>query len=216
MKTDIAKKVEQFFGRYPLRTFSKGQILIYAGDDPQAIQYLVNGRVQQYDISYRGDEVVVNIYQPPAFFPMSWAINRMPNKYFFQTLTDVELRQAPPEDVLDFLKSNPDVMLDLTSRLYSGMDGLIRRMAHLMGGSANSRLLYELLIECKRFGTPEKDGSYRLDVNEGELANRTGMSRETVSRQIKSLKEQKLITVSRKGLVLRDVAAIERKLGSNL
>lgn len=216
MTTEVAQKIQDFFENYPIRKFSKGQILIYAGDNPPAIQYLVSGKVQQYDISYRGDEVVVNIYQPPAFFPMSWAVNKTPNRYFFQTVTETEIRQAPPEDVLQFLMDNPDVMLDLLSRLYSGMEGLLRRMAHLMGGSASSRLLYELLIECKRFGKPEKDGAYRLEVNESELATRTGMSRETVSRQISKLKEQGLLEVSRKGLLLRDVEAIEHKLGSSL
>lgn len=216
MTTEVARKIQDFFEKYPIRNFPKGQILIYAGDNPPGILYLVNGKVQQYDISYRGDEVVVNIFQPPAFFPMSWAVNKTPNKYFFQTVTDVELRQAPPEEALEFLQVNPDVMLDLLSRLYSGMEGLLRRMAHLMGGSASSRLLYELLIESKRFGELDPNGSSRLDVNESELATRTGMSRETVSRQMRKLKEQGLLEISRKGLLLIDVAEIETKLGSSL
>lgn len=216
MKTDVREKVAGFFARYPVQKIPKGQILVQAGDDPEGIYYMESGKVQQYDISYRGDEVVVNIFQQPAFFPMFWAVNKTPNRYFFQTLTDTKVRQAPSDDVVEFLQNNPDVLWDLLARLYSGMDGLVRRMAHLMGGSAKSRVLFELLIESKRFGVKQSDNSYKLTVNGGELASRTGLTRETVSRQMRALKEQGLIEISRGGLVLKDPAVIEEKLGTSL
>ena len=43
------------------------------------------------------------------------------------------------------LQANPDVVYDLLTRLYRGLDGLLGRMSQLMAGSAKSRLMYELL-----------------------------------------------------------------------
>lgn len=216
MTPQVAKKVEKFFSEYPLRQYSKGELLILADENPKHIYYLVSGLVREYDISYRGDEIVVNVFKHPAFFPMSWAINKTPNRYFFEAYSKVAVREAPPQDALEFIKRNSDVMFDLLGRLYIGVEGMSRRMAHLMGGSAKSRLLFELILEAKRFGKPREDGSYLMVLNESEIASRAGLSRETVSREIRELKKMNLIEVGRKGILLQDIESLEAKLGSNL
>jgi CRP/FNR family transcriptional regulator len=212
----VSAKVAAFFGKYPLKEFAKGEILILADENPKYIYYLIEGHVREYDISYRGDQVVVNVFKPQAFFPMSWAIAKTPNRYFFDAGEKVVVRMAPPEEVMEFAKSNPDVVLDLLTRLYSGIDGMRRRMAHLMGGSAKSRLLFELIIECRRFGKQQKDGSFLININESEIGARAGLSRETVSREMNNLKKRNLISVGRQGIILKDLDALEQNLGPDL
>lgn len=206
-------KIEDFFGRYRPRKYPKGQMLILSGDETDYIYHLVKGRVKEYDVSYRGDEVILNIFKPPAFFPMSLAINKTRNPYIYEAETELEIRQAPAEDVLKFLKSNPDVMYDLLSRVYRGVDGLLGRMAHLMAGSARSRLLHELVLECRRFGESQTDGSILLKINEKDLGARAGLSRETVNREVSKLKKEGLIAVQRNDIRIKDVAILEVMLG---
>lgn len=216
MEAGVAKKIENFFGRYPVMTFDKGQILIMPGDDPKHIYHLTEGHVRVYDVSYGGDEIVVNVFKPPAFFPMSWPVAQVPNRYFFETGEKTKAYLAPPQDVLEFVKDNPDVLLDLLARLYSGAEGLTRRMAHLMGGSARSRLLFELIIECHRFGKRQKNGSYNISLSESELGARSGLSRETVNRGINELKKLNLLSVKHSGIILNDINALESRLGTDL
>ena len=210
----VTKKIDEHFSTYPKRSYPKGQILVFADESPAHVFYMVSGSVRKYDVSYRGDEVIVNLFKPPAFFPMSWAINRTPNRYFYKTETDVELHVISADDALQFVTDNPDVMLDLLSRIYKGMDGLLGRVVHLMSGSAKSRLLYELIMECRRFGTQNPDGSYTLIANEVDLAARSGLSRETVSREMKKVKTGSLVSVSGKGITINDLDALEKKLGT--
>ena len=211
----MAKTVKAFFAKYPVKRFKKGQIIAYGGEDLPGVFYLVSGTVRQYDITAHGDEVVVNVFKPPAFFPMSWAINRRKNLYFFETLEETVLHQAPAEEAVAFLQNNPNVMFDLLKRLYSGVDGLQRRMAHLMGGSASSRLLFELITECKRFGKRQPDGGYVLAVSEGELASRMGVARETVNRELGKIKNQGLIEYEH-GIHIPDLRKLEAVLGDGL
>lgn len=213
-KDSIATKVQEFFSTYPLRQDSKGQILVHAGDNPPGIFYLITGQVQQYDISDKGEPVVVNVFKPGAFFPMSWAINKTPNQYFFETATDVEYILAPAKEVVQYLQTNPEVTFDLLARVYSGTDGLLRRMAHIMGGSARTRILFELLVQTSRFGRPEDGKSYLVKLSEQELANRAGLSRETVSRGLGGLKD--LVTVTREGMLIHDPLLLEEELGTHL
>lgn len=216
MDAQVSTKIDQFFGKYPKRSYPKGQILVFADESPEHIYHLITGKVRKYDVSYRGDEVIVNVFKPPAFFPMSWAINHTKNKYFYKTEEQSELHVVPADDTLEFLKANPDVMLDLLSRLYSGMDGLLGRVVHLMSGSARSRLLYELIIECRRFGKKQEDGSYFLSTSESDIAARSGLSRETVGREIHKLKEKNLIGIERSGIIVKDLAEVQRLHGSEI
>jgi CRP/FNR family transcriptional regulator, cyclic AMP receptor protein len=213
MASEITDKVHLHFSQYPKRVYPKGQILVFADESPEHIFYIVKGRVRKYDVSYRGDEIVINLFKPPAFFPMSWAINRSPNSYFYKTETETEIHLIPTDDALAFLQTNPDVMLDLLSRIYQGMDGLLGRMVHLMSGTARSRLLYELIIECRRFGRPTKNGEYQLEISEVDLAARSGLSRETISREMRKLKERGWVKLATGGIVVKDVGALEEVLG---
>jgi len=216
MSEAVADKVQAVFSQYPKRTYPKGQILIFADETPEHIYYLTHGRVRKYDVSYRGDEVIVNIFKPGAFFPMSEAINHTPNKYFYKTETATELHIVPFTAALELLQNNPDVMFDLLSRIYRGMDGMLGRMVQLMSGSAKGRLLYELLIECRRFGQKNEDDTYLLDITEVDLAARSGLSRETVSREMKQIKAAGIAEVNAKGIIICDVALLEKRVGTDL
>lgn len=83
MEEALVKKIDAFFTQFKYQKYKKGEILIRADDDPTGIFYLKKGTVKEYAISKKGDEVVVNIFKPASFFPMSWAINNTYNRYYF-------------------------------------------------------------------------------------------------------------------------------------
>lgn len=213
MDTIIAEKVKDAFSAYPKRLYPKGQILLFADEDPTHIFYILSGKVRMFTITYRGDEAIANIFSDGTFFPMSWAMNGVPNTYFFKTEEDTIIHLIPPEDARRYLQENPDVVMDMLSRVYSGIDGLLGRMVYLMSGSAKSRLMYELLIESRRFGEKLRDGTIKLRVNEQDLAARAGMTRETVSREIQRLKAKGWLSIGKHGgIVIVSLVDIEATL----
>lgn len=211
--TDVANKVDAFFSKYPVRTYTKGQVLVFAGEDPGYIFYLTKGRVRKYDVSYRGEKVIVNIFRTGAFFPMSWALDRTPNTYYYETEAETRLHVVPPEDAKQFLVDNPDVTLDLLTRVYRGTEGLLGRMVHLMSGTARSRVLYDLIVESRRFGMRKGDGEYELSTSEVEIAARSGLSRETVSREMRKLKERDWVRINNGIITVTNIADLERAIG---
>lgn len=215
MDETVAKKIEDFFAQYRVRKYAKGQILILNGDETDYVYHLEKGNVKQYDVTYRGDEIILNIFKPPAFFPMSLAVNKAKNPYIYEAETDVELRQAPADETVEFIKANPDVLFNLLSRVYRGVDGLLGRMTYLMASSAKSRLIYELIIEARRFGKPEA-GGYILSTSEKDLGARAGLSRETVSREMAKLKNEGLVEIKNKTVVIANTVALEKKLGQEV
>jgi CRP-like cAMP-binding protein len=191
-------------------------VLVQAGESPAGVFYVTSGRVTQYDISGNGTNIVVNTFKSAAFFPMSWAINDTHNNYFFEATTKVTAHMAPAKDVVAFLHDNPDVTFDLLSRVFRGSDGLLRRMAHLMGGDAKTRLLFELLNAAHRFGESQANGTVFVPLKEVDMAKHSGLARETVNRTVQTLKAAGLIEIRHNGFILQDLAKLEAALGSDI
>lgn len=212
MDKSVAKLIEDFFSQYRVRKYPKGQVLLLNGETPEYVYNLVAGRVKQYDVTYRGDEVILNVFKPPAFFSMSIVINNTSNPFIYEAETEVELRQAPAADVVKFLREHPTVTFDLLSRVYRGLDGLLDRIVHLMTGSAKSRLMFEVLVACRRFGNIQPDNSVSIKISETDLAARAGLSRETVSREMKKLEDSGLVSLKSGTLMVKDITVFEKKV----
>jgi CRP-like cAMP-binding protein len=212
MEEQVAKKIEDFFTKFRQAQYQKGEILIRAEEEPTGVFYLKEGMVKEYAISPKGEEVVINIFRPVSFFPMSWAINNTHNKYYYEAVTPLTVLKAPRGEVVTFLKENPDVLFDLMRRVFKGTDGLIARMTYLMTGSAYLRLITEIIIQAKRFGEKKKDESIKLTITEVDLAERSGMTRETVSREIKKLKNKDLIKFGKGEILIEKIKLLEDEL----
>ena len=212
---DVTKKLSDFFTGTDERMYSKDDIITFANQDPEGVLFLVEGLVEQYDVTPEGNKITVNIFKPPAFFPMSWAINKTPNLYFYAALSNVKVKRAHPDKVAKFLQENPDVMFDLLSRVYKGTDGLLRRLVLAASGIASSRLIYELLLEAYRFGYGVDGATKKIKIRQSSLAARSGLARETVSRELHKMEREGLIELTKPGMLLY-IKKLEARLDLNI
>lgn len=213
---DISEKIAKFFKQYPQQTYDKHELLLQPEEPVNSVFYITKGRISQYDIATNGSEMIVNVFKPEAFFPMSSAINHTPNLYFFEASLATTVYAAPKDDAVRFLHENPEVVFDLLARVYRGVDGVLRRMAHLMGGNAESRLIFELLNSAYRFSEPQPNAAVLVQLNESDLARHSGLARETVNRTLHSLKAAGLLETGRSGILIKDITQLETQLGTNL
>lgn len=195
----VSQKVETYFSTYPTRMYHRGEILIQPGDKPQAF-YITQGQVAQYDIARNGQKLIVNIFKPGAFIPLSCILNDTASTFFFEASDQTIVQVAPATDVHNFLQDNSDITLDALTRLSRGSDGLLLRLARAMEGDAEERILQELMIIQDRF--PEL--GQEISITDTELSARTGLARETVSRTLKKLDAKGIIKSSRGKIILGD------------
>lgn len=212
MEQSIKNKLDEFFTQYKRQTFKPGEFIIRADEDPQGVYYLTAGNVRMYAISRNGDELVLNIFKPLSFFPMNWAVNDSQNNYYFEASSEVETWRAPRHAVIEFVKKNPDVLFDLLSRVYKGTDGMLSRMMYLMTGGAYLKLIIELIIYGKRFGKRLESNEIEITITEKSLAAQSGLTRETVSRELHKLREKRLVNFSKNLLTIVNLENLEEEL----
>ena len=190
--TTTEQLTKDFFAAYLERAYAKGELLLRPGDSG-IVYYIESGVVVQYDISERGEKLVVNTYKPGSFLYLPNLLGQSDINFFFEASEQVVARRAPSRDVATFIAQQPGVAYDTLVRLTRGTDGLLRRMAGTMAGGAEARVLQELKLLQARF--PSAEGKVAITIV--ELAAQTGLARETVSRAVKKLRETGAVSVAR-------------------
>lgn len=209
----VRKKLDRFFSQSKPFYYKKGDILVRAGDPIFGIFFLKKGYVRQYVVSEKGDELTIHIYKPVCFFPIMLVFYGQQNLYYFEAMGDIEVWRAKPEKVVEFLKDEPDVLLDLTRRFAAGLVGLSTRIENLMFKDTYSRVASLLTYFAKRFGRREgKVIIIKLPLTHKDLAAWVGAPRENVSRQIEKLKKKALIiTFDNHVIAVNDIRKLEEE-----
>ena len=212
MKDPLLHRLDLFFHKYKPLHYKRGETILRAGDQPQGIFYLKKGFVRVHSISKAGEELTLIIFKSGDIFPVSWAVNNVPSGYFVETMTDSSLWRVPRDQFLGFVSDKPDILFELNRRMLDRFLGLMQRMEYLVFGNAPSKVASILLICAERFGS--KFGAKTIidvPLTHNDIATLVGMTRETVSIEMKKLENEGLIGYRGKLLVVLNVRGLRKK-----
>jgi CRP-like cAMP-binding protein len=198
-----------FASSYPAVFFVASETIVHPGDLPQDIYVLESGSVHQLDISPTGNEVIINIFAPPAFLSVFWLFEDIENRFTYRAVDQVVARKIPRAEMQKYLLENPQFTYDTMQRLVRGLDGFVLKLTHQMYGTAEQKIATELVIEARRFHKNSKL-QIPLKIGVNDIAARTGLARETVSRQLQKMIVKKLIEKSASTIIITDLAKLEQ------
>lgn len=206
------QKITDFFTRYPALAFKKGATIIQPGDEIQSIYFIQRGYVRMYVVSENGRELTLSIFKPGSYFPFFLVLCSIPNSYTYESFTEVTLRKTPKADVLHFLESNPDVLMEFTSRLSIGLNGILTNMQFLLFGSIENRITSLLHMLSKRFGEIQSDNTLviTLPLTHQDIASMIGATRETTSLELETLVRKHIIIYKKKHVTIMNVQSLEQ------
>ncbi|MCL4417203.1 MAG: Crp/Fnr family transcriptional regulator [Patescibacteria group bacterium] len=208
----LTQKLEKFFSKYKSINYKKGEVILRPEDIPLGVFYIKSGYVKLYSVSDEGNELTLNIFKPHTYFSMMWTISDIKNSLFFEAMTNTELLRAPKEDVVKFLKSEPEILFDLTRRLLIGLDAILTRMDYLLLGDARSRVMSTVLSLIERFGIKEKDEIIlEIPLTHKDISNLAGLTRETTSIELKKLSDKGIIINKNRQLIVKNIAKLREE-----
>ncbi|GEM_PF-1445347 len=212
---NTSTQVDAFFGQFQAFSFKAEDLIIHAGEKAPIIYYLKSGIVKQSAISQQGQESTITFYKPGAFFPLVWAVQDKPVPYDFRAVTNGHGWSTSTEKVTAFLKQNAEVTYELCLRLLSGLEGMSRKAEFALQATASLRVREAILTLAYRFGNgEEKNLEIELTLTHHQLAEITGLSRETVTRELTTLRDQNLIQISNKFFTIPSLTALEATLAA--
>lgn len=211
--SDLTAKIENFFSQFQKHTYKKGELIIQPDKNPLGAYFVKKGFVREYGISRTGMEISLHIFVPRTYFPMMWVVAGIPNRYYYEALTNVELYSAPKEKIITFLKENPDVLWDLSERVFLGLDKLTLRLEYLSLGKAYEKVISIILYIARHFGV-EQQGKIVTNhkFTHRDIAALAGISRETTSREWEKLEKKGLIKYDKQYIVIEDINKLSEEL----
>lgn len=180
------------------RQFHRGAVIVTQGDPGDAMFLIAQGQVKVAVFAEDGREVILSVLASSGFFGEMALLDDEPRSAHVIAMTDATLLQLRREDFQARLRASPELgvalLKELTRRLRRA-DETIASMALL---DVNGRIAH-LLLELAR----EEDGRrITRKLTHATIAQMVGSSRETVSRTMRSLAMQKVISVNRREIVL--------------
>lgn len=199
MAQDITnKRFQAFLERHPVRTFKKGEIIIFQGEAPRAAFIVKRGIIKAYNLSVGGDEKPVAFYSAGSVFPGAWVYGKMPNAmFYYEAFTpEASLYMVKREEFVAFIKANPEMLYQEMDRYLTDKVGHSMRLNALQHSRASDKLLYTLHYLALSNGhkvTPQVV-EIELDLTHQDFANLTGLTRETAATELNKLKHRGVIS----------------------
>lgn len=211
----LKDQLTTFFASYPVRTYSSGSIIIYAGDQPNGIYFIESGLIRQYFISKQGTEFSIMLHKPGSLFPLPYIFSHNPSDTFFEAMSpEVQIHIAPVTQVHTFLQKNPSILFELFKKLALDIELMEKFLEFEVLGDAYIKLAFSLYILVKQFGKKQADGKLliNLKMTQLELASFSALTHETVNRKLMELKKHTIVEIKDSYLIVSNYSKLEELL----
>lgn len=212
MVDEPLSKLHKFYTQYNPLHYKKKSLILHADDTPEEVFYIKEGFVRAYRISEQGEELTIIILKPRDFFPVTYGLNTLPNSYYLEAMTSLQIWKVPRKEFMSFLKDHPDVYHELTNKMMARFGGLLTRMEYLVFGNAYTKVATTILICAKSFG--ERWGEnliVTVPFTHKDIAAMVGITRETACLEMKKLERKGLIGHLGRLLIIKDIQALEEE-----
>jgi CRP/FNR family cyclic AMP-dependent transcriptional regulator len=190
----------------------KGEILFQQGDEGTALYIIVQGRIK-ISLSRRMDNVTLAILGQGEFLGEMALLDDLPRSADAIALEDSLLYVLNRKDFLSFLTNNGhtvNAILNSLSRRLRKTDDQVAEMCFL---NLSGRLA-KRLVELAETQEPEEGNpnAYNLNISQQELGNILGVSRESINKELKLLRNKGVVSTSRNSIHILDFDSLKKRM----
>lgn len=202
-KTAKSPAIERFLTHCNRRRYPAKSVLIYAGDAPDVLYYIVDGSVTVLIEDEDGHEIVLSYLNAGDFFgEMGLFDEQKKRSAWVRARSQCEVAEIGYTRFRQLAKDDPDILFELASQMALRLrrtSGMVGRLAFMDVAGRIARTLLDL---CKEPDAMTHPAGMQIRITRQELGRIVGCSREMVGRVLKSMEDQSLISVKGKTIVV--------------
>lgn len=192
------EEVMKLAGKVIERECSLKELIYTPFDDSDSVCILKKGEVTLY-YSHYGKKLIIDVLKPGSIFG-NIGFKEGPHTHFAEVTAEayvcilkvkdfMKVIQAKPELMIRLIRVMSDQLADYESKIKSGLFDAKEKILHYLEMSDRKR---NTSLLNKLFGV-------RTRVTHERIAQHTGLSRETVTRAIRDLNKEGVITKNKEG-----------------
>ncbi|CAN5476642.1 Crp/Fnr family transcriptional regulator [soil metagenome] len=196
-----------------LRRYDTNTIVFQEGETGEALYILESGVVKLSKVDLDGHEKTLAILRPPEFFGEMALLTQLSHSATALSLNKVSAYILFKDDFFKLMNSYATFSLSLTATLATRLKGMYDEAQILSYKDAQGRVAYVLLRLYHNGFIEFTDASLALiRLTHQDIASLAGTSRETVTRALKSLEGEGVISTRPKEVVINDPEGLEEIL----
>lgn len=206
-------KLKAFFKKQKLISYRKGEVILKPGEELKGVGFVKSGFVRVFLKTKDGREITLPMFKPLFYFSFIYHLTGMENKYYFETITPVEMWVAPYKECLKFLKLNTAISFELFKEVLTCFMEITNNAQKLISGDAYEKVARLIIYLARRFGEEEdKTVKIKFFTTHKMIASITGLTRETVTIQILRLEKEGYIVNKGKRIVVKNIDKMEKAI----
>ncbi len=201
-KTGI-DSLDRFLEHCHRRHYPAKSVIIYAGDKPDVLYYIIDGSVSVLIEDEDGHEIVLAYLNKGDFFGEMGLFSEDPNRSaWVRTRTPCEVAEISYNKFRQLYAEHPEIMFAMASQMASRLRNTSRKVSDLAFMDVTGRVARTLLDLCKQPDAMTHPDGMQIRITRQEIGRIVGCSREMVGRVLKAMEEQELIYVKGKTIVV--------------
>jgi len=191
---------------------SRGEHLFNEGDDGDALYVVLDGKMKLTRAAADGRENLLSVIGPGEMFGELSLFDPRPRTSTASAVTDAVLAALKHQALTPWLRERPEVSLHMLRALAQRLRRANDMTADLVFTDVPGRVAKNLLDLADRFGSKEADGLHvHHDLNQQELAQLVGSSRETVNKALADFAARGWLQVSPRSVLILDAERLRKR-----
>ncbi|MGH2588659.1 MAG: Crp/Fnr family transcriptional regulator [Dehalococcoidia bacterium] len=196
------------------RRFRRGEVLFHRDDPASALYLIQEGAVKIHLSSEDGDETVLALLGPGSCVGEIAVLDGGPRSATATAVEPVEAYTLLRDDLLAFVRENPDVALGLLTTIAARLRRTNEWLEDAYVLDLDQRLARRLREFAEEYGRPTSEGiEVPFPLTQSELAGMLGATRVTINRQLGILQDAGILRLGKGSFTVIDSEALRRRAG---
>jgi CRP-like cAMP-binding protein len=191
------------------RTYRKGQLLFVEGDPGESLIVLRRGAVAVFRTAPTGERAMLTVVRPPDVLGEVSLLDASTRSASAEAIEDCSALALSRAAFMELVHGNPRI-LDAVMR---SLGTLIRRLTEQNADHVFLDLPGRVAKTLVRLAGDSQSAEVTIDLNQSQLAEMAGGSRQSVNQAIGSFASRGWLRTEGRRIVLTDLAALRRRAG---
>ena len=200
--------VQAFINVATKRSYPPKHTVLRMGDEPASLYLILEGSVTVSVQDEHEREMVLAYLNPGEFFgEMCLFPDQASRSAEVRTRSHALLAEIGFDAFRVFLRSHPEIMIELAGQLAMRLRATTMRLADLTFLDVQGRVAHEILNLCRQPDAQLHARGTLVRISRQELARIVGCSREMAGRVLKKLQDDGMVAVQGRSIVVIGVQA---------
>ena len=201
----IIPNLDQFLAHCHRRKYPAKSTIIYAGDESDALYYILKGSVTVMIEDDDGREMIMAYLNEGDFFGEMGLFENDPSRSaWVKAKTECEVAEVSYGKFKQLAREDADILFAVSAQIAGRLRATTRKVGDLAFLDVTGRVAGTLLDLCKQPDAMTHPDGMQIKVTRQEIGRIVGCSREMVGRVLKELQERGILWAHGKTMVLFD------------